>query len=82
MGWWTRRAKALQSHVVEIEAELRPRALAELFPPERAQQASVLARQDLISAVSQLDSLNAQVSSIKWVLVLIAALLGAVVIRM
>jgi len=82
MGWWTKRASALQGHIVNLENELPPEALGSLFPPERAQQAAVLARQDLVSVYSQLDSLNAQAAVIKWTLGLIALLLAYLAYRL
>jgi hypothetical protein len=71
MNWWMKRAGALQQSVRHGEIDK-----VHEYTDDEGRQASVHAREDITLLVSLLDSVNSQLSAIRWSLRLIVVLAG------
>lgn len=60
MGWWTRRAAALQQSVSGDESKVHD------YTDDESRQATIHTRQDITMVGSLLDSANVQLSVIRW----------------
>jgi hypothetical protein len=71
MDWWTKKAGELQQSVRQDEI-----TKVDEYTDDQVRQANVHAREDLVMLVSLLNSVNTQLSAIRWSLGLIILLGG------
>ena len=71
MSWWSERAARLQSGVRSDEARIR-----QDYPPEEVRRSVVHSREDIVLLIGHVDAVNIQLRTIKWLLVVVAILLG------
>jgi hypothetical protein len=77
MNWWDDKAGRLQDRVRLSELDM---PVEDLYEEQAIKRAIVHTREDVVMVYSQLSSLNSQVRSAKWALVLIAILIGYAVL--
>ena len=78
MSWWNDKASRLQSGVRSDEIN---RSDQYRYSGADVRRSIVHGREDIVLLVSHLDAANFQLSQIKWLLVVIAALLGYLALR-
>jgi hypothetical protein len=71
MNWWMKRAGALQQSVRRGEIDK-----VQEYTADETRQASVHTREDITLIVSLLDSVNNQLSAIRWSLTLLVLMGG------
>lgn len=78
MTWWDHKAGRLQQSVRSAEIEM---PAMDMYEEQAIKRAIIHTREDVVMIYSQLSSLNSQVRTVKWLLAIIAALIGYAVFR-